>query len=179
MKTILLMVLLASSYKVYTNEGVIQDIRELENKLELPTGSFEALIKVESRFNRKAINRKAPVHSYGIGQLTLATAKFCGLTRKTILDYKKNLECSANLFKAKLDKYKQDLDKAVVAYNDGTPCICDRKIYRRNLGVTKLICFKKLINSGKVILKPMKCAVEGKLLETNYLQTFKQAYNSL
>lgn len=178
MKTLLLITLLIN-HNSFANEK-IKDIRELENKLKLPVRSLETIIKMESRFNENAINKNAPIHSYGIGQLTLATAKICGLTIETILDYKKNLECSASVFKSKLDRYKQDLYKAVVAYNEGTPCICNGEEYVRDLGVTKRVCSTKSNDvDGKVILKPMKCDVKGKLLETKYLLTFKKAYISL
>ena len=163
-----------------SRDGLIKDIKELEKKLKLPTKSLETIIRMESKFNENAINSGAPIHSYGIGQLTLATAKTCGLDINTILDYKKNLECSAKILKQKLDRYKNDLYKAVVAYNEGTPCICDGEKYIRDLGRTKKICsFKSNDDSGKVIFKPMKCDLKEKLLETKYLLTFKKSYNSL
>lgn len=166
MKTLLIMVLVVNSYNALANqEAVIKDIIELENKLVLPPSSFETLIKIESGFNSNIINRHAPVSSYGIGQLTLASAKLCGLTRKTILNYKKNLECSAQLFKSKFKKY-DDLNKAVVAYNEGTPCICENGKFKRDLGIRKLSCNDP---------KHRKC-VDGELLETKYLKLFKQSY---
>lgn len=169
---ILLLTVLLTNYNVFATDNVIRYVDNLENKLEIPTGSLRAIIKLESNFNAKAINTNAPVVSYGVGQLTMATAKLCGLTKDTIMDYKKNLNCSAKLFKSQLVRYKNDLNKAVVAYNEGTPCICEGGIFKRNLGVTRFTCFMK--KNGESI--PRTCSNEGELLETKYLSLFRTIY---
>lgn len=166
------------SYKASANEDVIKDIKELETQLEIPSGAFEAIVKMESSFNHTAINKVAPIRSYGVGQLTLDTGKGCGLNRKTIMDYRLNLQCSAKLFKSKLKRYKSDLNKAVVAYNQGTPCICERGLYRMNLGVTRITCQISTVVKGKKVRQPKSCSNEGRLLETKYLREFLKVYAS-
>lgn len=177
MKVLLLMVLL-TSYNVFANENVIRDIKKIETQLGIPSGAFEAIIKMESTFNHKAINTNAPIRSYGVGQLTLDTGKDCGLNIKTIMNYMPNLLCSARLFKNKLKRYNNDLHKAVVAYNQGTPCICEDGLYKINLGRTRITCIDRIIIKGKEFKKPRTCDQEGKLFETKYLRDFLIAYNN-
>lgn len=93
----------------------------------IPQAAFHALILVESSYNEKAISpkvvRKGKLmpRSYGLTQLTLATAKrFCNLSRRNILDPMKNLECGAKVFQYQYQRYGGNLDKALSAYNAGT-----------------------------------------------------------
>jgi soluble lytic murein transglycosylase-like protein len=66
-------------------------ISQWEREHSLPENSLRAIIRLESDFNPKAINDKAKIASYGLGQLTLATAKaHCGLEKKDIFDFVKN-----------------------------------------------------------------------------------------
>lgn len=89
-------------------------------KYAIPAFLLSAVIHQESNFNPLAVNKAAPVHSFGLGQLTMSTARqFCNLTRKTILNPEKNLDCSAKVLAYQLNRYN-DLDKAISAYNAGS-----------------------------------------------------------
>ncbi len=100
------------------------------------------------------------------------------------MDYRLNLECSARVFKSKLVKYKNDLHKAVVAYNQGTPCICEDGFFKMNLGRTRITCTKKVSVMDKLTSKikqervPLRCSNKGDLYETKYLKDFLLAYNT-
>lgn len=99
--------------------AVMADTAALVNKV--PENLFHALILVESNYNPNAINTTAPVKSYGLTQLTVATAKHrCRLKKKDIMDPKKNLFCGAKVLAYQLKRYQGDTDKALSAYNAGT-----------------------------------------------------------
>jgi soluble lytic murein transglycosylase-like protein len=90
-------------------------------KYALPPLLFAAIIHQESSFNPKAVNSTAPVASYGIGQLTKATAAHhCKMDESELLDLEKNLECSAKVLAYQFKRYKGDFDKTMSAYNAGT-----------------------------------------------------------
>lgn len=79
------------------------------------------VIHQESAFNPYAINNKAPVWSYGLGQLTIATAKYrCGLKKEDLLDPRKNLQCAGKVLAYQLQRYNGNIDLALSAYNAGT-----------------------------------------------------------
>ena len=79
------------------------------------------VIHQESAFNPKAINSAAPVWSYGLGQITLATAKsHCKLSKEELLDPRKNLQCAGKVLAYQLQRYGGNIDLALSAYNAGT-----------------------------------------------------------
>jgi soluble lytic murein transglycosylase-like protein len=87
----------------------------------VPQAMFHALILVESNYKEDAVNKSAKIRSYGLTQLTLATAKrFCGLTKKNIMDPLRNMECGARVLRYQIERYKGNLKKALSAYNAGT-----------------------------------------------------------
>lgn len=90
----------------------------------IPMAVFAAIVKVESNFEPGAINDLKPgvaIASYGLGQLTLDTAKYhCNLTKDLILNAKKNAQCAAKVFSYQLKRYSGDVIKAIAAYNAGT-----------------------------------------------------------
>ena len=89
-------------------------------KYAIPVFLLSAVIHQESNFNPNAVNTQAPIHSYGLGQLTANTAwSFCKLPKRELLNLEKNLDCSARVLAYQLDRYK-DLDKAISAYNAGS-----------------------------------------------------------
>lgn len=166
MKTVFLLLILTT--KSFAN--VFDDIRDLEIKNNLPKDSLRTIIKMESNFNPSIINKEAPIRSYGIGQLTVETAKsHCNLSKEKILDYYNNLRCSAKVFKYQISRYKGDLEKAVVAYNMGTPCICSEGFFKQKYGKTVKFCYKKLATK----LEKIKCSTENELMETPYLRIFR------
>lgn len=100
---------------------ICQMIVAVAAKFSLPALLLSAVIHQESHFNPKAINVKAPIASYGIGQLTKATAAHhCGIKESELLDLRKNLECSAKVLAYQFRRYKGDFDKTMSAYNAGT-----------------------------------------------------------
>jgi soluble lytic murein transglycosylase-like protein len=87
----------------------------------IDTQLFRAIVLVESHFDPQAKNDKAPVWSYGIGQLTKATAIHrCKLSPDKIMDPVLNAECAAKVLAYQIDRYGGDRRKAVSAYNAGT-----------------------------------------------------------
>ena len=82
-----------------------------------------SIIQTESTFNQYAVNPPPPQEptSFGIGQLTIATAKErCQLERKQIFDLQKNLDCAARIIRENQTRYDGDLTKVVSAYQAGS-----------------------------------------------------------
>jgi soluble lytic murein transglycosylase-like protein len=79
------------------------------------------VIHQESNFIPIAINDKAPVVSYGLGQLTKATAiHHCKLEKSEIMNVTKNLDCAAKVLAYQMKRYNGNIDLALSAYNAGT-----------------------------------------------------------
>ncbi len=90
-------------------------------KHKVPAIILASIIHQESAFNPRALNDKAPVWSYGLGQLTLDTAtSHCRLPKSQIYDIRKNIACSARVLKYQLERYDDKIKMAVSAYNAGT-----------------------------------------------------------
>jgi soluble lytic murein transglycosylase-like protein len=76
-----------------------------------------ALIHVESAFNSRAVSRKG---AYGLMQLLPETARRFGLTRKKdLFDPKKNLEAGVRYLKWLSNRFGNDPEKILAAYNAG------------------------------------------------------------
>lgn len=139
-----------------------------EKKQGLPKVLLSAVIWQESSFRPRAFNGShnpgVAVSSYGLGQLTLDTAKWhCNLEKKDILNTAKNLTCSARVLKYQLKRYDGDLDSAISAYNMGTPCICNGKHYIKSIrGVVKDCRHKKT-------LLPLACSIKGRYWNQKYV----------
>jgi len=108
-------------------------VSEVAHKQGVPEDVFHALVMTESDYRKKAVSRGNGTKSYGLTQLTLATAKrFCGIkTIKSVLDVDKNLNCGARVFKHHL-KRTSSITKALEAYNSSTR-LKDRKRYSRKV----------------------------------------------
>lgn len=121
-------------------------IKKAEQKFGIPANLLNAVIKFESDHNTTAVNSIKPgvvVPSFGLGQLTYATAKsHCDLGPEKIFEPRANVFCSARVLKYQLDRYNDSVDYALAAYNDGTPCVCDGKFYTRILRRDPEICRK-------------------------------------
>lgn len=121
-----------------TREELQQKVVQLEEKHNIPEGLFNSIVLVESNYNIEAINPKikkgTAIDSFGLTQLTEDTAKHhCGLTKAEIYNPIKNLNCGAKVLKYQLERFKTFKNKisyAASAYNDGTPCVCDGKVYK-------------------------------------------------
>lgn len=155
-------------------------IVKLEKENNLPTNSLKAIVSIESNFNADSINSDAKIHSYGIGQITKATAKHhCNLNFNNIMEVNKNLSCSAKVLAYQYRRFKGNLLKSVLAYNEGTPCVCNGEFYYRDLGRNKKSYCKewKKVNS-KWKSKILKCnSTKGTVRITNYYNKFMREYN--
>jgi len=97
-----------------------------EQQFGLPTSLLSAVIEHESSFNEKAINpvnSGNAVASYGLGQITIPTAKdFCNIkTKKELLQHDTNIQCTAKILKSHITRYG-NVQSALAAYRAGTPC---------------------------------------------------------
>jgi soluble lytic murein transglycosylase-like protein len=106
------------------NEGEIMIcslIAKIAAQVGLAPILLAGVIHQESSFRPDALNDQAPVWSYGLGQLTIATADHhCKLSEEEIFDVVKNLKCSAKVLAWQMKRYKGNVDKALSAYNAGT-----------------------------------------------------------
>lgn len=153
-------------------------IDSLEQKYKLPQNTLKAIIRLESCFNPKAINDKAKIASYGFGQLTAATAKsFCNIGIKDIFNQNKNGECAAKVLAHQFRRFKGDTLKAILAYNEGTPCICDGSKYVRHLGRGRTQVCKEWKNvNGSWSGTILRCSIIGDTRITQYYHDWKEHY---
>lgn len=105
-------------------EAIYKILYEKAEKYQLDPVIFEAMIRIESAFNPKALNqegKKDPkAWSRGLGQVQYYTAlkmEFRG-TPQELYDPEINLEYAARYLKEKLDQYGT-YAKAISAYNAG------------------------------------------------------------
>lgn len=120
-----------------------------ENQKEIPKGLLKAVIRQESDFNPRAYLGG----SYGLGQVTLGTARtYCDIQHsKRLYEYKTNISCAGIILKALLNKYNNQKYYALSAYNIGTPFVCNGKTYQRNLGRHRIETLSEPCNhKGKV-----------------------------
>lgn len=140
-------------------------IQKAEKRYSLPEGLLDAIIKVESSYQARATNniskrRGVVTPSYGLGQLTLATAvSHCGLTKTQLFEPVKNIFCAAKVLRHQLDRYDNILERAIAAYNSGTVCECVGEEYKMNLG-------RKIVRCGE----ERKCSEEGNLANQDYVE---------
>ena len=153
-------------------------IDSLEQKYRLPRNALKAIIRIESCFNPKALNDKAKVVSYGFGQLTAATAKaFCSIGIKDVFNQYKNGECAAKVLSHQFKRFQGNQLKAILAYNEGTPCICDGTKYVRYLGYGKTqVCKEWKNTNGSWSGKVLTCSGVGSTRVTQYYRDWKEHY---
>lgn len=145
-------------------------IRREEQKFGIKQGIYQAIVMVESNFNGLAVNKLAPVSSYGVSQVTAATfTTFCGYKLADIMDVAKNISCGARYLAFQLKRFGGNVQKAILAYNEGTPCECVSGIYKRVFKRRTEVCKKWDRNpEGKWSYKPLTCSNEGELRVTDY-----------
>ena len=117
-------------------ENIFSFIAATETEKQIPKGLLKAVIRQESSFDTKAYLGG----SYGLGQITLGTAKtYCDdiHSYQSLYEYTTNITCAGEFLKVLLDKYNSKY-YALSAYNIGTPFICNGKTYQRNLGRHKI-----------------------------------------
>jgi len=150
-----------------SNSNIKAMIAKAEVRHGLPQGLLTSIVRVESNFQEKAHNSHenpgVAVSSYGLGQLTIATSEsHCGLKLENIYDPRKNLDCSARVLKFQLRRYGRDMNKAIAAYQWGTPCMCDGKVYKRQGGKYR-VC--KWMGS----MEPMYCNKKNLFYNQSYV----------
>jgi len=98
---------------------ILQLIKQLSSKYQVPFELILSLVKVESDFNPQAISPKGAM---GLMQLMPSTATFLGVQNP--FDPQENLEAGIRYFKTLLEKFG-DLSLALAAYNAGPKAVMD------------------------------------------------------
>ncbi len=121
----------------FSDTAVLKLVDEKADKYKVPRNLMHAIVQQESRYNANAVNHNAPISSYGIGQITINTAKDrCGLQSGDIMDIRKNLDCAAKILNWQLKRYNGDEWKTISAYNNGS---FTRKNYKYTLSVLRIM----------------------------------------
>ena len=174
MKSVLVFVSLLVSQTLLADAS--ESVKRIERELGIPSGLLHAVIQVESGFQPKAVN--SPVNpgvaiaSYGLGQITADSGlAHCNLSKGDVLVPKKNIWCSGKILKYYLKMHLGNIDKAVAAYNWGTPCQCMGGYYRRTRHGETTVCSRK---SGK----PISCSAEGLFFNQGYVDSVKDEWVS-
>lgn len=100
-----------------------QYVADTEKEYGLPRCLLTAVIAHESSFEEKAINNTTYIPSYGLGQITLPTARdFCNIkTKRELFHREKNVHCTAKILRHHIRMYGS-VHSALAAYRAGTPC---------------------------------------------------------
>lgn len=154
-----------------------KDLKKLvlrtEFTYDIPKYLLDAIIQQESSYQVKAVNpksyrNKVKIASYGLGQLTKDTAKWhCDLDLKNIYNPVKNINCAAKVLKWQLDRYNGNMKRAVAAYQWGSPCECNGKVYQQQLLDETRVCKKRIKNK----LVPMGCKKRGLFWNQYYVDS--------
>jgi soluble lytic murein transglycosylase-like protein len=127
------MILSQTAYSRHVNRHhkIRECILATEQEYKLPKKLLGALIEQESNFEEKAINDSTTPSSFGLGQITLPTAKnFCKIkSKKELFQHDKNIKCTAKILKYHIKKYGT-IPSALTAYRGGTPCKRNSEMYR-------------------------------------------------
>ena len=101
-------------------------ILKTEKQYRLPPALLDSVIEHESSYRINVVNPVSSynsVTSYGLGQITLPTAKgYCNIkNKKELVQHDKNIKCTAKILRHHLDEYG-DVVSALSAYRAGSPC---------------------------------------------------------
>jgi len=159
----------------FTTDRLRVMVTKAEIDYTLPPGLLDAIVQQESNYrifaDNLASNKGVRVSSYGLGQLTLESAKHhCKLAKRYIHHPRKNIRCAAKIIDYQLTRYKGNIGRAVAAYNWGTPCECNGKVFKQKLRKLTRVCKKKL--KGKNV--PIRCKKRGTFLNQNYVDSVLQ-----
>lgn len=146
-----------------------QHIKTVEVQYKLPPGLLSAIIETESNFAPRAINPSGRpgviISSYGLGQVTMATARHvCNIRElRTLMQSRVNLRCTAAILKRQLTRYRGELRASIAAYQTGTACICRNYVYREPSSGGSRVC--KFRNNFKV----RSCSEPGIFVNQSYV----------
>lgn len=117
-----------------------------------------ALLHVESRNDADAISDKGAI---GLLQVMPENLKRCGLKRKIdLLDEEKNIECGVQILDEEMKTYKDDVVKAIWAYNGGPNAV---KVILR-CGVENRSCmggYTQSVDHSRKVLKQLARDIRG------------------
>jgi hypothetical protein len=152
-------------------EEVISIIDKIEKSFEIPQVLLHSIVWQESSYRIRAFNSSenpgVSISSYGLGQLTLDTARHhCKLGKKYILDPVKNIKCSAKVLSYQLKRYQNNIKSAVAAYNWGTPCVCNGVNFVKRISGKIKMCYRKA-ELGRLI--PLTCREKGLFWNQDYV----------
>ena len=122
--------------KIRIHTYIEQYVTATEKEYGLPKSLLSAVIAQESSYHTRAVNYSTNIPSYGLGQITLPTAKsFCKIkTKSELFQHDKNIHCTAKILKHHIVEYGS-IHSALAAYRAGTPC--KRKYSRKHRICTK------------------------------------------
>lgn len=145
-----------------------------EADFNIPENLLDSIIWQESSYRIYAFNssrnKNVAISSYGLGQLTLDTARFhCRLKRRRIYDPHENIRCSAKVLKYQLKRYR-NMEAAVAAYNWGTPCRCNGTYFekRKGYGAGTLVPCRRFNKRKRVFVK-IACGGKGLYFNQAYV----------
>jgi len=93
-----------------------KEINEYSNIYNVDPELVKAIIKIESGFNSKAVSKKG---AKGLMQLMESTARLYGVKATEIFKPEKNIKAGIKHLKRLINKYKNNLQLALAAYNAG------------------------------------------------------------
>lgn len=91
----------------------------------IPYSLIKAIVRVESNFNpvAQAYEKTIDKYAYGLMQILIDTAKQVtktDITGSSLFDPNTNIKIGTKYLRMQLDRYGQDRDSAIAAYNAGT-----------------------------------------------------------
>lgn len=98
-------------------QEIVQLVTDKAQKYQVPVELAQAVVKVESGYNPKALSRG----NYGLGQIRCGTAKSVGFQGncRELLKPEVNLEYSMTYLRMALDRSRGDWCGAATLYNSG------------------------------------------------------------
>ncbi|SPD73891.1 Soluble lytic murein transglycosylase [uncultured Desulfobacterium sp.] len=99
---------------VYSNSAIERSINKAAQKYDLPDELIRGVIKAESGFQVRAESRAG---ARGLMQLMPDTARELGV--KDVFDVEQNIDGGTRYLKKMMDRFDNDIEKALAAYNAG------------------------------------------------------------